>query len=154
MDEELYARNVDVSHRSLHSLISEFKAVRASTEQLYQHLTDERQRVIPWFMFDKFIRQQIETQGTIINVVHGGSGFPVLLLNGYPQTHVCWHRVAPILAEQFTVVWSADSWKEFDILEVWKSRAENVQGRAFDCGHFLPEEKPEQTAAELIRFLT
>jgi pimeloyl-ACP methyl ester carboxylesterase len=105
-------------------------------------------------MFDKFIRQQIETQGTIINVVHGGSGFPVLLLHGYPQTHVCWHRVAPILAEQFTVVWSADSWKEFDILEVWKSRAENVQGRAFDCGHFLPEEKPEQTAAELIRFLT
>ena len=286
-------------------------------------------------MFDKFIRQQIKTQGTIINVVHGGSGFPILLLHGYPQTHVCWHRVAPILAEQFTVVcadlrgfgdsgkptndsehltyskrvmaqdqvevmrglgfgefavvghdrgarvahrmaldhpgtitklalldiiptstafanvdkemataafnwffsiqpdalperligaerifylhwildhwsgtksvlaaeavaeyercfdtetiratneefraaatidlihdevdkefkiscptlllWSADSWKEFDILEVWKSRAENVQGSAFDCGHFLPEEDPEQTAAELIRFLT
>jgi hypothetical protein len=35
MDEELYARNVDVSHRSLHSLISEFKAVRASTEARY-----------------------------------------------------------------------------------------------------------------------
>jgi uncharacterized damage-inducible protein DinB len=40
MDEELYARNVDVSGRSLQSLISEFKAVRASTEQLYQHITD------------------------------------------------------------------------------------------------------------------
>src|SRR5215475_6303077 len=40
MDEELFARNVDVSHRSLQSLISEFKAVRCSTEQLYEHLTD------------------------------------------------------------------------------------------------------------------
>lgn len=42
MDEELYAGNVDVSRRSLHSLISEFKAVRASTEQLYEHMTDEQ----------------------------------------------------------------------------------------------------------------
>jgi haloacetate dehalogenase len=55
-------------------------------------------------MFDKFIREQIKTEGTIINVVHGGSGFPILLLHGYPQTHVCWHCVVPILAEQFTVV--------------------------------------------------
>jgi uncharacterized damage-inducible protein DinB len=42
MNEELYAGNVDVSRRSLHSLISEFKAVRASTEQLYEHMTDEQ----------------------------------------------------------------------------------------------------------------
>jgi haloacetate dehalogenase len=42
----------------------------------------------------------------------------------------------------------------FDILEEWKSRAEDVQGIAFDCGHFLPEEDPQRTAAELIRFLT
>ena len=286
-------------------------------------------------MFDQFIRQQIKTQGTTINLVCGGSGSPILFLHGYPQTHVCWHRVAPILAERFTMVcpdlrgfgdsakppgdrehmayskrvmaqdqvevmenlgfdkfavvghdrgarvahrmaldhagritklalldiiptasafanvdqemataafnwffsiqpdklperligaerifylhwildhwsgkkgalapeavaeyercfdietiratneefraaatidlvhdeadrdrkiscptlllWSADSWKKFDILEVWKSRAENVQGIAFDCGHFLPEEDPERTAVELIRFLT
>jgi haloacetate dehalogenase len=286
-------------------------------------------------MFDQFIRQQTQTQGTTINLVRGGSGFPVLLLHGYPQTHFCWHHIAPILAERFTVVcpdlrgfgdsgkprvdpdqltyskrvmardqvevmqslsfsefavvghdrggrvahrmaldhsgkitklalldiiptstafasvdkemataafnwffsiqpdelperligaerifylhwildhwsgtkgalaeeavaeyercfdtdairatneefraaatidlihdeadrerkiscptlllWSADSWKKFDILEVWKSRAEDVQGTAFDCGHFLPEEDPKRTAAELIRFLT
>src|SRR5215471_19292114 len=42
MDEELYARNVDVSARSLPSLIAEFKAVRTSTEQLYEHMTDEQ----------------------------------------------------------------------------------------------------------------
>lgn len=40
MDEELYASNVDVSARTLQSLISEFKAVRASTEQLFANLAD------------------------------------------------------------------------------------------------------------------
>jgi uncharacterized damage-inducible protein DinB len=40
MDEELYARNVDVSGRSLQSLISEFQAVRTSTEKLFENLTD------------------------------------------------------------------------------------------------------------------
>jgi uncharacterized damage-inducible protein DinB len=44
MDEELYARNVDVSPRTLQSLISEFKAVRASTEQLFENLTDAQSR--------------------------------------------------------------------------------------------------------------
>jgi haloacetate dehalogenase len=53
------------------------------------------------------------------------------------------------------LLWSAASmWASYDILEVWRLRAENVQGRAFDCGHFLPEEDPERTAAELIRFLS
>jgi haloacetate dehalogenase len=55
-------------------------------------------------MFDKFALRQIKTHETIINLVQGGSGYPVLLLHGYPQTHVCWHLVAPILAERFTVV--------------------------------------------------
>lgn len=286
-------------------------------------------------MFEDFTRQQIKTQETTINLVRGGRGYPVLLLHGYPQTHVCWHRVAPILAEEFTVVcpdlrgygdsakpsgdpehlayskrvmaqdqvevmqslgfnefavvghdrgarvahrmaldhaenitklvlldiiptrtaftnvdkemataafnwffsiqpdglperligaeaafylqwildhwsgtkgvpaveavaeyqrcfdaaairatceefraaatidlvhdeadqeakiscptlllWSATSWVTFDILAVWRAQAEDVQGVAFDCGHFLPEEDPERTAAELIRFLS
>jgi len=55
-------------------------------------------------MFDGFIREQITTQDTTINLVRGGRGYPILLLHGYPQTHVCWHRVAPQLAERFTVV--------------------------------------------------
>jgi uncharacterized damage-inducible protein DinB len=45
MDEELYARNVDVSHRSLQSLVSEFKAVRSSTEQLFINVTDEQSKL-------------------------------------------------------------------------------------------------------------
>jgi uncharacterized damage-inducible protein DinB len=46
MDEELYARNVDVSRRSMASLISEFEAVRASTERLYEQVSDEQGKSI------------------------------------------------------------------------------------------------------------
>ena len=42
--------------------------------------------------------------GTDIHVTFGGSGPPVLLLHGYPQTHVMWHKIAPALAESHTVV--------------------------------------------------
>ncbi len=286
-------------------------------------------------MFEGFIREQVAVGETTINLVRRGEGFPVLLLHGYPETHACWHRVAPLLTERFTVVctdlrgfgdsgkppsdaehlvyskrvmareqveamrqlgfsefavvghdrgarvahrmaldfpetitklalldiiptstafanvdkematgafnwffsiqpddlperliaaesefylrwilehwagkkdalakeavaeylrcfdaetiratneefraaatidlihdeadsenkivcptlvlWSAASWTKFDVLEVWREKARKARGRAFDCGHFLPEEAPEQTAAELIRFLS
>ncbi len=55
-------------------------------------------------MFNGFSRKQIKTRGATINLVQGGRGYPILLLHGYPQTHACWHRVAPMLAERFTVV--------------------------------------------------
>ncbi len=55
-------------------------------------------------MFEGFEQQQIVTSGTTINLVVGGSGPPLLLLHGYPQTHVMWHKVAPRLAQQYTVV--------------------------------------------------
>lgn len=54
--------------------------------------------------FPRFSRSQLDVNGTRINAVHGGAGPPILLLHGYPQTHVAWHRVAPSLAERFTVV--------------------------------------------------
>ena len=54
--------------------------------------------------FPGFTSRRIETPGAVINTVYGGSGQPALLLHGYPQTHVMWHRVAPRLAERFTVV--------------------------------------------------
>jgi len=55
-------------------------------------------------MFENFTHRQITTSGAVINLRHAGDGPPVLLLHGHPQTHVMWHRVAPRLAEQFTVV--------------------------------------------------
>lgn len=55
-------------------------------------------------MFEGFENQRIEVSGAEIKVVKGGSGPPLLLLHGYPQTHVMWHKIAPQLAEDFTVV--------------------------------------------------
>jgi haloacetate dehalogenase len=54
--------------------------------------------------FPGFERKQIEVSGASINLVHGGKGPAVLLLHGYPQTHCIWHRLAPLLAERYTVV--------------------------------------------------
>lgn len=42
--------------------------------------------------------------GQQIAYAHGGAGPPVLLLHGFPQTHMMWHAVAPVLAERFTVI--------------------------------------------------
>lgn len=55
-------------------------------------------------MFDGFQPHAINTGEITIHAVIGGSGPPLLLLHGYPQTHVMWHRVAPALADHFTVV--------------------------------------------------
>ena len=55
-------------------------------------------------MFEGFTERRIATSGAEIHAVVGGDGPPLALLHGYPQTHVMWHRVAPRLAEAFTVV--------------------------------------------------
>jgi len=55
-------------------------------------------------VFEVFERERVESRGAEIELVRGGEGPPVLLLHGYPQTHAMWHLVAPMLAEDFTVV--------------------------------------------------
>jgi len=55
-------------------------------------------------MFEGFEHRQIKTAGATINVLKGGKGPPVLLLHGYPQTHVMWHKIAPRLANDFSLV--------------------------------------------------
>jgi len=55
-------------------------------------------------MFEGFERRRIDAGDVAINAVIGGSGPPLLLLHGYPQTHVMWRKVAPPLADRFTVV--------------------------------------------------
>jgi haloacetate dehalogenase len=54
--------------------------------------------------FPGFDRRRITTSGAEINLVTGGSGPPLLLLHGYPQTHLMWRKLAPRLAAEFTVV--------------------------------------------------
>jgi haloacetate dehalogenase len=55
-------------------------------------------------MFEGFEQHRIHSGDEEINLVKGGSGPPLLLLHGHPQTHVIWHKVAAALAARFTVV--------------------------------------------------
>ena len=55
-------------------------------------------------MFEGFTLERIDVGDAELRMRYGGSGPPVLLLHGHPRTHVTWHKVAPLLAEQFTVV--------------------------------------------------
>lgn len=55
-------------------------------------------------LFPGFRRYRIAANAGVVNAVVGGDGPPVLLLHGYPQTHVAWHRIAPELARRHTVV--------------------------------------------------
>jgi haloacetate dehalogenase len=53
---------------------------------------------------DGFAASEVVTDETRIFVCSAGVGLPLLLLHGFPQTHLMWRRVAPLLVEKFTVV--------------------------------------------------
>jgi len=55
-------------------------------------------------VFEGFSPTSIDIAGVRIHLRHAGSGPPLLLLHGNPLTHVSWHKIAPRLAEDFTVV--------------------------------------------------
>ena len=55
-------------------------------------------------MFQNFKKQVFSYNSISINYVIGGSGPPLLLLHGYPQTYFIWHKIASELSEKYTVV--------------------------------------------------
>ena len=55
-------------------------------------------------MFEGFELTTVDTGEATIRLRRGGSGPPLLLLHGHPQTHAMWNAVAPRLANDFTVV--------------------------------------------------
>ena len=103
--------------------------------------------------------------GTTLHGVRGGEG-PPLLLHGYPQARAMWHRVAPRLAERFTVVapdlrgyfgnkrgGAGSDLSLFDPLALWRARADEVSGRALPGGHYLAEQCPDGVLAEIVAFM-
>jgi haloacetate dehalogenase len=54
--------------------------------------------------FDGFSLEDVEVSDGRMRLRRGGSGPPLLLLHGNPQTHAMWHLVAPELAKRFTVI--------------------------------------------------
>jgi haloacetate dehalogenase len=55
-------------------------------------------------LFPGFRRERRDVNGVTINYVLGGSGTPIALLHGYPQSLTIWHKVAPALAKRHTVL--------------------------------------------------
>jgi len=55
-------------------------------------------------MFDGFDEGRLALEHSEVYYRKGGSGPPVLLLHGFPQTHAAWHRVAALLASRYTVI--------------------------------------------------
>lgn len=55
-------------------------------------------------MFDGFETKRLSVNDTEVHLRTAGKGPPLLLVHGYPQTHIMWHKIAPQLAEEFTVV--------------------------------------------------
>src|SRR5256712_13599815 len=55
-------------------------------------------------MLEEFEAAEVESGETSIFVRWSGAGPPLLLLHGFPETHLMWQRVAPLLALQFRVV--------------------------------------------------
>ncbi|MGI9405233.1 MAG: alpha/beta fold hydrolase [Hyphomicrobiaceae bacterium] len=55
-------------------------------------------------LFPGFDARHVETEDATIFIRSAGNGPPLLLLHGYPQTHVHWHRLAPELTDRFTVI--------------------------------------------------
>ncbi|MBO6674779.1 MAG: alpha/beta hydrolase [Rhizobiales bacterium] len=54
--------------------------------------------------FDGFDEKLLSIDGSEVFIRIGGSGPAILLLHGYPQTSAMWHKIAPVLAERYTVV--------------------------------------------------
>jgi haloacetate dehalogenase len=82
-----------------------YRAAMRAPAQLPQEQEQARAQTDERRMFKDFEAQTFRlAKGIQIHGVVGGSGPPVLLLHGFPQTHVCWHKLAPHLASRFTVV--------------------------------------------------
>lgn len=53
---------------------------------------------------EKLSYEFVQTNGITLHVASGGQGVPIVLLHGFPETHLAWRYVAPTLAKNFTVV--------------------------------------------------
>lgn len=61
-------------------------------------------RTAPAPFFPDLVRLDIKARGVRFHGVTGGSGPPLLLLHGYPETHIAWRKVAPALYRNYRLV--------------------------------------------------
>jgi haloacetate dehalogenase len=80
------------------------RGASAAVQAISADYSDGPGAVADKFLFPQFRQSFIKTSGATINTLVGGSGPPLLLLHGHPETHVAWHKVASVLTNRFTVV--------------------------------------------------
>jgi len=78
--------------------------VIASADTVLVRLSQAKQEPSVDGFFPGFKKLTAKTSGATINFVTAGNGPPLLLLHGYPQTHIEWRQIAPRLSQKFTVV--------------------------------------------------
>jgi pimeloyl-ACP methyl ester carboxylesterase len=118
-------------------------------------------------MFEGFAVRELETERGPIHARVGGTGPPLLLLHGYPQTHLTCedYRAGATIDRQLDeadrgrlidcpvlVLWGTHGALGLfygDVLAVWQSWARDVRGRGVEASHFLVEDRPEEVAGEL-----
>lgn len=113
-------------------------------------------------MIEGFEQQRLAVNGVEINFVTGGSGPPVLLLHGYPESHLIWRHIAPRLAENYTVVATdlrgyGDSSKpqglpdhsNYSFREMAQDQLEVMQALGYGSFHLVGHDRGGRTAHRL-----
>src|SRR5262245_3663626 len=95
------SNSADTSRRDLlkQALILTAGAALAPRGAAAQQTPSDTTRFFPGFATHK-----VQTSGATINLVKAGSGPPLLLMHGAPQSHISWRLVAPALARDYTVI--------------------------------------------------
>ncbi len=88
----------------LGSVLATARAAKAEVNSVAGSYAGSAGDVANKVLFPGFKQSFIKTSGATINTLVGGSGPPLLLLHGHPETHVTWHKVSPRLAQRFTLV--------------------------------------------------
>ena len=107
-------------------------------------------------MIPGFDAVRAPVNGQEIAYARGGSGPPVLLLHGFPQTHAMWHQIAPRLAEEFTVIaadlrgYGASSkppdMTDYGFRDMAQDQVALMAGLGFDTFHVIGHDRGGRTA--------
>jgi haloacetate dehalogenase len=83
------AATTRTTYAALSDVPAEYRGAVAASDEV----ADPANVANGWF-FPGFRRSLVRTSGAAINTLVGGSGPPLLLIHGHPETHVAWHKVA------------------------------------------------------------
>jgi len=116
---------------------------------------------LPAQLESRFTHQTAQVNGLRKHYVIGGQGFPVVLLHGWPETWYQWRKIMPALAEKYTVIapdsrgmgGSGAGGPFYSLAQL--AEPEHVSGGIIpQCGHFIPEEQPEELLRRLNAFFS